>query len=97
MHLEMPTESALSTFHACQKAGIDDEEPDVGPVPGRDYKAWMDDVEDVIVWPSDESLLSEYDMVPKPSLISSSSRHDGGPRSGSSSHPDSNPPPPAPI
>ena len=49
MHLEMPTERALSTFHACQKAGIDGEEPDVGPVPGRDYSTWMDDVEDVIV------------------------------------------------
>ena len=74
MHLEMPIESTISTFHACQKDGIDGEEADVGPVPGRDYSTWMDDVEDVIVWPSDESLLSEYDMVSEPSLIRGTSQ-----------------------
>ena len=74
MHLEMPTKKAFSTFHACQKAGIDGEEPDVRPMPGWDYSTWMDDADDEIVWPSDASLLSEYDMVPKPSLVGSSSQ-----------------------
>ena len=87
MHLEMPTESAFSTFHACQKAGIDGEEPDVGPVPGKDYSAWMDDADDEIVWPFDASLLSEYDMVPEPSLAGGSSRLGNGSQPGSSSQP----------
>ena len=73
MHLEMPTESAFSTFHACQNAGINGKEPNVGPMPGRDYSAWMDDAEDEIVWPSNASFLNEYDMVLEPSLAVSSS------------------------
>ena len=64
MHLKVPTASVFSTFHSCQKAGINGEDPDVGPVPGKDYSAWMDDGEDEIIWPSDDSLLSEYMMEP---------------------------------
>ncbi|KAK1578307.1 hypothetical protein Q3G72_029229 [Acer saccharum] len=35
MHLEVFTASAFSTFYACQKAGINGEDPDVGSVPGK--------------------------------------------------------------
>ena len=46
-----------------------------GPVPGTDYSAWMvDEEEDAIVWPSDDSLLSEYVMEPDPDVGGSSSR-----------------------
>ena len=50
MHLEVPTADSFSTFHACEKAGIDGENLDLGPVPGTDYNAWMhDEEEDVII------------------------------------------------
>ena len=75
MHLEVPTTNSFFTFYACEKAGIDNEKPDLGPVPGTDYSAWVDDEEeDVIVWPSDDSLLSEYVMEPDPSVDGSSSQ-----------------------
>ncbi|KAK1575584.1 hypothetical protein Q3G72_006686 [Acer saccharum] len=64
MHLEVPTARTFSTFHACQKAGINGEDPDVGPMPGREYSAWMDVEEDEIVWPSNDSLLDEYVIEP---------------------------------
>ncbi|KAK0601389.1 hypothetical protein LWI29_023790 [Acer saccharum] len=73
MHLEVPTTESFSTFYACEKAGINNERPDLGPVPGTDYSAWMDDnEEDVIVWPLDDSLLSEYVMEPDPDVGGSS-------------------------
>ena len=75
MHLEVPTADSFSTFYACEKAGIDNEKPDLGPIPGTDYSAWVDDEEeDVIVWPSDDSLLSEYVMEPDPTVGGSSSQ-----------------------
>ena len=75
MHLEVPTADSFSTFHTCEKAGIDGENPDLGPVPGIDYSAWMDDEEkNVIIWPSKYSLLSEYVMEPDPSVGGSSSQ-----------------------
>ncbi|KAK1575900.1 hypothetical protein Q3G72_009348 [Acer saccharum] len=75
MHLEVPTADSFSTFHACEKVGIDGENPDLGLVPGTDYSAWMDDEEeDVIVWPSDDSRLSEYVIEPDPSVGGSSSQ-----------------------
>lgn len=77
MHLEVPTADSFSTFYAAQKAGIDGENPDVGPTPGIDYSDWMDDEEDVIVWPTDDSLLSEYVMEPDPDVGGSSSQPQG--------------------
>jgi hypothetical protein len=75
MHLEVPSADSFSTFYACEKAGIDNETPDLGPVPGVDYADWMvDEEEDVIIWPSDDSLLSEYVMEPDPDVGGSSSR-----------------------
>ena len=75
MHLEVPTAESFSTFYACEKAGINIERPDLGPIPGTDYSAWMDNKEeDVIVWPSDDSLLSEYVMEPDPDVGGSSSQ-----------------------
>ena len=75
MHLEVPTAESFSTFYACEKAGIDNEQPDLGPVPGTDYSAWMvDEEEDAIVWPSNDSLLSEYVMEPDPDADGSSSQ-----------------------
>ena len=75
MHLEVPTAESFSTFYACEKAGINNERPDLGPVPGTDYSAWMDDnEEDVILWPSDDSLLSEYVMELDPDVGGSSSQ-----------------------
>ena len=75
MHLEVPSADSFSTFYACEKAGIDNERPDLGPIPGADYTDWMvDEEEDVIVWPSDDSLLSEYVMEPDPDVFGSSSR-----------------------
>ncbi|KAK0578741.1 hypothetical protein LWI29_015512 [Acer saccharum] len=74
MHLEVPTAESFSTFYACERAGFNNERPDLGPVPGTDYSYWMDDKEDVIVWPSDDSLLSEYVMEPDPDVGGSSSQ-----------------------
>ncbi|KAK0587505.1 hypothetical protein LWI29_023996 [Acer saccharum] len=74
MHLEVPITDSFSTFYACEKAGIDNEKPDLGPIPGTDYNAWIDEEEDVIVWLSDDSLLSEYVMEPDPSVGGSSSQ-----------------------
>ena len=74
MHLEVPTAESFSTFYACERAGLNNERPDLGPVPGTDYSYWMDDEEDVIVWPSDDSLLSEYVMEPDPDVGGSSSQ-----------------------
>ena len=74
MHLEVPIERAFSTFYACQKAGINCEEPNVEPVARKDYSPWMDDEVDEIIWPFVESLLSEYEMVPDPSIGGSSSQ-----------------------
>ncbi|KAK0595259.1 hypothetical protein LWI29_005023 [Acer saccharum] len=75
MHLEVPTAESFSTFYAYEKAGINNKRPDLGPVLGTDYSAWMDDnEEDVIVWPSDDSLLSEYVMEPDPDVGRSSSQ-----------------------
>ncbi|KAK1582979.1 hypothetical protein Q3G72_019935 [Acer saccharum] len=74
MHLEVPTAESFSTFYACEWAGFNNERPDLGPVPGTDYSYWMDDEEDVIVWPSDDSLLSEYVMEPDPDVGGSSSQ-----------------------
>ena len=74
IHLEVPTAESFSTFYACERAGINNERPDLGPVPGTDYSYWMDDKEDVIVWPSDDSLLSEYVMEPDPDVGGSSSQ-----------------------
>ena len=75
MHLEVPSTDSFSTFYACEKAGIDNETPDLGPVPRVDYTDWMvDEEEDVIVWPSDDSLLCEYVMEPDPDIAGSSSR-----------------------
>ncbi|KAK0604463.1 hypothetical protein LWI29_015902 [Acer saccharum] len=37
MHLEVPTTESFSTFYACEKAGINNERPNLGPVPGTDY------------------------------------------------------------
>ncbi|KAK0606502.1 hypothetical protein LWI29_038413 [Acer saccharum] len=53
MHLEVPTTESFSTFYACERAGFNNERPDLGPVPGTDYNYWMDDEKDVIVWPSE--------------------------------------------
>ncbi|KAK0605845.1 hypothetical protein LWI29_031298 [Acer saccharum] len=39
MHLEVPTAESFSTFYACEKAGINNERPDLGPVQGTDYSA----------------------------------------------------------
>ncbi|KAK0570577.1 hypothetical protein LWI29_003400 [Acer saccharum] len=73
MHLEVPTAESFSTFYASERASFNNEIPDLGPVPGTDYSPWMDDEEDVIVWPSDDSLLSEYVMEPDPDVGRSSS------------------------
>ena len=73
MHLEVPTAESFSTFYASERAGFNNEIPDLGLVPGTDYSHWMDDEEDVIVWPSDDSLLSEYVMEPDPDVGRSSS------------------------
>ncbi|KAK1555412.1 hypothetical protein Q3G72_026018 [Acer saccharum] len=61
--LRVPITSAFSTYHACQKAGIDGEDPNVGLMPGKDYSAWMDDEENEIVWPSDDSFLRVCQIV----------------------------------
>ncbi|KAK0603152.1 hypothetical protein LWI29_001916 [Acer saccharum] len=74
MHLEVPTAESFSTFYASERAGFNNERPDLGPVPGTDYSHWMDDEEDVIVWPSDDSLLSEYVMEPDLDVGGSSSQ-----------------------
>ncbi|KAK0578480.1 hypothetical protein LWI29_011102 [Acer saccharum] len=68
MHLEVPTAESFSTFYASERASFSNEIPDLGPVPGTDYSSWMDDEEDVIIWPSDDSLLSEYVMEPDPDV-----------------------------
>ncbi|KAK0596867.1 hypothetical protein LWI29_019769 [Acer saccharum] len=73
MHLEVPTAESFSTFYASERASFSNEIPDLGPVPGTDYSHWMDDEEDVIIWPSDDSLLSEYVMEPDPDVGRSSS------------------------
>ncbi|KAK0574245.1 hypothetical protein LWI29_020337 [Acer saccharum] len=73
MHLEVPTAESFSTFYASERASFSNEIPDLGPVPGTDYSSWMDDEEDVIIWPSDDSLLSEYVMEPDPDVGRSSS------------------------
>ncbi|KAK0586984.1 hypothetical protein LWI29_015697 [Acer saccharum] len=73
MHLEVPTAESFSTFYASERVSFNNEIPDLGPVPGTDYSHWMDDEEDVIVWPSDDSLLSEYVMEPDPDVGRSSS------------------------
>ena len=48
MHWKVPTENVFFAFYACQKVGINGENPNVGLVPRKDYGAWKDDEDDEI-------------------------------------------------
>ena len=64
----------LLYFPRLPEAGIDNEDPNVGPMPRKDYIDWIGDEEPVIVWPSNDSLLDEYVIELDPSVGGSSSQ-----------------------
>ena len=60
MHLELPSESSLVTFHTDEIVDISGEEVNVGPLPDRDYFAFMTDDPDDIVWSDFGDLTKGY-------------------------------------
>ena len=58
MHLEVPTKRAFNTYYSGQKGSITGVgiEPDLGPVPDRDYGPFMPTKDEEIVWPSEDEI-----------------------------------------
>jgi hypothetical protein len=69
MHLEVPSKRAFNTYYSGQKGCITGlgVEPDLGPVPGRDYGPFMPADDEEIVWPSDDEIEDEADDEGGPS------------------------------
>ena len=63
MHLEVPTKRAFNKYYSGQKRSITGlrVEPDLGPVPGRDYGPFMPADDEEIVWPSEYEIEDEAD------------------------------------
>ena len=69
MHLEVPTKRAFKTYYSGQKRSITSVgvEPDLGPVPGRDYGPFMPTDDEEIIWPSEDEIEDEADDEGGPS------------------------------
>ncbi|KAI9170117.1 hypothetical protein LWI28_022853 [Acer negundo] len=81
MHLELPSESFLVTFHTDEKAKSLGEAVDIGPLPVVNYSYFMIDDPDGIRWPDFGDLTKGYDDAT--SGAPSSSTHPGSRHGGS--------------
>ncbi|KAK0601718.1 hypothetical protein LWI29_026850 [Acer saccharum] len=68
MHLEIPSKRAFNTYYSDQKGSFSGSsvEPDLGPVAGRDYRPFMPDGDEEVIWPSEEEIEDDEDSEDPP-------------------------------
>ncbi|KAK0599479.1 hypothetical protein LWI29_005681 [Acer saccharum] len=68
MHLEIPSKRAFNTYYSGQKGSFSGSsvEPNLGPVAGRDYRPFMPDGDEEVIWPSEEEIEDDEDSEDPP-------------------------------